>query len=393
MSDVLPFNPSVLHWARTRSGHRVEDAARRINTSTERLVEWEDPEGKKRPTVKQARKLAEIYGRPFLEFFSKDIPEVPEVTLAPDFRFHRIPPSDTETKSLEQLHRWAEEQRLNALDLLDLLGDDPPRLPEELYATIDDDVEEVAHRVRDVAEFTIDDQILLKAAERRILPDMLRTVFTRLGVLVLRHNGLHKVRTRGICLYAEPLPIMIYGKEAPGAQAFTLAHEFAHVLIQKSAMSGPVRFGQAVTEGKRVEGWCNRFAAAFLIPKETVSDYFKKPRSPLDSLDDIFLSDLAEKFAVSRHAMLIRLVTLGYVERAFYWRVKRPQFINEEENYEAPPARPRYYGSRYQNSLGSFYTGLVLEAWQTGLISGHNAAEFMGIKNLRHLDDIRRNTQ
>ena len=87
--------------------------------------------------------------------------------------------------------------------------------------------------------------------------------------------------------------------------------------------------------------------------------------------------------------MLVRLVSLGYVAPAYYWEVKRPQFLQEEAEYVAPPMRAAYYGSRYKNSLGNFYTGLVLEAWGTGAISGHNAAEFLGIKNIRHLSDIR----
>lgn len=390
MSNALPFNPYVLHWARTRSGLPIEDAARRVNTSVKRLAEWEDPEGQRRPTIKQARKLAAIYGRPFLEFFAKKLPEVPDVYLAPDFRFHRVPPSDIEIKAIEKVHRWAEEQRLNALDLLDMLGEARPEFPDQLHATVGDNVEDVALKVRDLADFPVEEQTRLKVADRRLLPDMLRNVFTRFGVLVLKESGLQKARTRGICLFAEPLPIIIFGKEAPGAQAFTLAHEFAHVIIQKSAISGPVRFGQTVTEGKRVEGWCNCFASAFLTPEKAISELIKRPDVPLERLDDGTLSDLAGRFAVSRHAMLIRLVNLGYVEREFYWRTKRPQFVQEEENYESPPMQPPYYGSRYKNSRGNFYTGLVLEAWETGLISGHNAAEFMGIKNLRHLDDIRR---
>jgi hypothetical protein len=35
------------------------------------------------------------------------------------------------------------------------------------------------------------------------------------------------------------------------------------------------------------------------------------------------------------------------------------------------------------------YTGLVLEAWSSGIITNHNAAEFMGIKNIAHLEEIR----
>lgn len=108
----------------------------------------------------------------------------------------------------------------------------------------------------------------------------------------------------------------------------------------------------------------------------------------MDAIDDDHLGQLSNRYAVSRHAMLIRLVNLGYVKPTYYWFTKRPQFLREEEDFE-PRGRPPYYGSRYRSSRGDFYTGLVLEAWTSGRITNHNAAEFMGIKNLSHLNDIR----
>ena len=89
---------------------------------------------------------------------------------------------------------------------------------------------------------------------------------------------------------------------------------------------------------------------------------------------------------MSAHAMLLRLIDLGYVAAAFYWNVKRAQFLAAEEGFKGG-GRPRYYGTRYRNARGDFYTSLVLEAWGAHRISNHNAAEFMGIKNLRHLED------
>lgn len=97
---------------------------------------------------------------------------------------------------------------------------------------------------------------------------------------------------------------------------------------------------------------------------------------------------MASAFCVSRHAALVRLIELGYVSERFYWETKRAQFI-EQENAFKGGGRAEYYGSRYRSSRGDLYTGLVLEAWSNGIITNHNAAEFMGIKNLAHLDDIR----
>lgn len=391
MAAVLPYNPRVFRWARERSGLPIEEAARRINTNVERVADWESPDAKRRPTVKQARRLAAVYGRPFLEFFAKEVPGIPKVDLVPDFRFHHTPPNQIEIAALEGVQQWAEEQRLNALDLIEMLGEKPPEFPRQLYASLDDGVEESANNAREALGFPIKAQFQLKAAERRQLPDMLRAVFTSCGVLVLKQSGIQRARTRGICLFADPLPVIVYGNEAPGAQAFTLVHEFAHVILQRSAISAGPRFGRAGNEGKKVEGWCNRFAASFLVPAESLTQFLRKPDRPLDQFDDQALSDLAARYAISRHAMLIRLINLGYVNREFYWHTKRPQFLKEEQEYKASFMRSPYYGSRYKNSRGAFYTGLVLEAWESGLISGHNAAEFMGIKNLQHLDDIRRN--
>jgi Zn-dependent peptidase ImmA (M78 family) len=391
MSQALPFNPDVLRWARTRSRLPIEAAAKRVNTSAERVREWEDPEGLKRPTLRQARMLAALYGRPFLEFFAKAVPEVPKVELAPDFRFHRTPPTEIESAALDEIHRWAEEQRLNALGLLEILNEKPPAFPEKLRASLQNKPEEVAKNAREQIGFSIESQLRLKAAEREDFPDIIRKIFSDIGVLVLKQSDLKKARTRGVCLYAKPLPVIIFGNEASSAQAFTLAHELAHVILKESALSIGRRFKSENSEGKRIENWCNAFSAAFLIPKDALAKIVAKPASPAASFDDADLSEVADRFSVSRHALLIRLIDLGYVRSSYYWDVKRFEFIQEEKEYEFPQMRPPYYGSRYKNRLGNYYTTLVLEAWENNLISGHNAAEFMGIKNLRHLDDIRKN--
>ena len=86
--------------------------------------------------------------------------------------------------------------------------------------------------------------------------------------------------------------------------------------------------------------------------------------------------------------MLIRLVHLGYVNEKYYWHVKKPQFDDEERSYKSF-GRPSYYGTRYKNAVGDLYTGLVMEAWASGYITNHNAAEYMEMKNLKHLYDIR----
>lgn len=384
----LPFNRHVLTWARKRRGLSLEDAAKAASVKADRIVQWES--GDRAPTVRQGRMLAKLYDRPFLEFFAKTRPEVPEVELVPDYRFHRDPPSVQEHIALEEIQRWAEEQRANALSLFNDLGETPPKLPEGLRFTVKDSPSKAASFARASVGFTVDDQIMLKSSHRYKLPGIIRERIEASGVLVLKQSGIQHLRTRGVCLFAEPLPVVIFGNESSGAQAFTLAHEFGHVALGESGISGAPRFGKNSQEKMSIENWCNRFAAAFLVPKDVLSEVLPLPSNPMERIDDELLSGIANRFAISRHAMLIRLVQLRYVSKKYYWGVMRPRFLNEEGNYKSF-GRPKYYGTRYVNSRGRMYTGLVLEAWGRGGISAHNAAEYMGISNLQHLQDIRQN--
>ena len=384
----LPFNPDVLVWARKRCGLNLEDVAEKVNITTERLSKWEV--GESVPTARQGRMLANLYDRPFLEFFFSSRPEVPETKLVPDFRFFAKGPSELERRSLTGIQQWAEEQRLNALALIEEIGEQPPVFSDNLKFSVDENVDTAATIVREAIAFPIEEQTDLPSSRKAQLPNILREKIEGMGVLVLKQSGLTKLRARGICLFAKPLPVIVFGNEAASAQAFTIVHEFGHVLLGSSAISGGPRFGpDRLTGSKAIESWCNRFAASFLAPAVALEILEARPDRPLQQFDLPRLQFLAKRFAISRHAMLIRLVNLGYVEPSFYWRKMRPLFLAQEADFQGF-GRSAYYGKRYVNSRGLFYTGLVLEAWGAGRISGHNAAEYMGIKNLSHLQDIRK---
>ena len=384
----LPVNPVIVAWARKRCALSLEEVAAKLHLDPERIANWEN--GDRQPTVRQARELARIYDFPFLEFFSKKIPPLPKPTSIPDFR------SITERKSaraqflLEEVQVWAEENRLNALDLLDLIGDEPPAFSKQLRAKLSDDYEAVAQYVRKILKFDVAEQFALKSSERIKLPSIIRAKFEAAGALVLRMGRLHELGVRGICIFNEVLPTIVFSSsESPGAQSFTLAHEFAHIILQQSGISGQPRLGGRT--GKReIETWCNKFAAAFLMPKEVVIERAKDLPKNADHISNLVLNNLAAAFCVSRHAMMIRLVTLGFVKAQYYWRIKRPEFLKEEAEYEGF-GKTKYYGQRYRSSRGDYYTGLVIEAWNLRRITNHNAAEFMGINNLSHMNDIRAN--
>jgi Zn-dependent peptidase ImmA (M78 family)/transcriptional regulator with XRE-family HTH domain len=381
---LIPINPDILVWARDRVRLSQVAAADAAGVRLDQIQQWE--RGPKTPTVKQARKLADVYERPFLEFFSAERPDLSAPELVPDFRMHRDAEEPTEQYELILIQSEAEEIRLNAIDLYEVVGEPQPALPTAIYATLEDDPEAIAARARAILKLSVEQQVTLKAKDRDGFVSIIRKAFEDAGILVTKNSGLAHFGARGMCFYADILPIIVFSNEAPSAQAFTLAHELAHIVLKQSAISGPP--GSAPAASKRIEDWCDAFAAAFLIPKEALEMLLKKPGTPALTIPDQVTASLAKRFAISEHAMLVRLVNLGYVRANYYWSVKRPQFLAREAQFKSG-GRSKYYGSRFRTSRGDLYTGLVLEAWSNGAITNHTASQLMGIKNIAHLDAIR----
>ena len=386
--ERAPFNSDVLRWARERVRLSPETAARGAGVTLDHIQKWEAGSGA--PTIKQGRKLADFYDVPFLELLSKERPKIKELQLVPDFRMHRDAEAPTEQYELLLIQSEAEETRLNALDLYEVLGMKPPVLPDEFYSALGKNAEEAATSVRDILRLPMDEQFSRKGNDKAKFVGAFRNYLERAGIITMKNSGLAAFGARGMCFFATPLPVIIFSKEAPTAQAFTLAHELGHVVLRESGISGPIGSAPDKTRAKQIEDWCNAFAGAFLMPLDEVEGVLQEPvpDRPENGIDDGRIATVANAFCVSRHAALIRLVNLGYVTARFYWEVKRAQFIEQEKAFKGG-GRPEYYGSRYRSSRGDLYTGLVLEAWSNGMITNHNAAEFMGIKNLAHLDDIR----
>jgi transcriptional regulator with XRE-family HTH domain len=138
----IPFNREVLKWARERVKLSTESAAKGAGVTVDHIEKWE--KGDSSPTVRQGRKLASVYDVPFMELLSKDKPKIKELELVPDFRMHSGAEAPTELHELLMIQAEAEETRLNALDLYDMLGLEPPVLSDEFFSAVGKDSEAAA---------------------------------------------------------------------------------------------------------------------------------------------------------------------------------------------------------------------------------------------------------
>ena len=142
-----------------------------------------------------------------------------------------------------------------------------PHSPDGIYSSVRKDADAAAANTRQLLHFDIGEQTALKSSQRHYLPNILRRKFEASGVLTFRRTELQSLGVRGICIYADPLPVVIFGKESSAAQSFTLSHELGHVVLRESGISGPVR-----RKSSEVEKWCDQFAASFLMPLSAIRE-------------------------------------------------------------------------------------------------------------------------
>ena len=72
---IQGINPTIVKWARERSGYTLEDVATSLNKDVETISDWES--GEQAPTYVQLETLAGKYKRPIAIFFFPEPPQEP----------------------------------------------------------------------------------------------------------------------------------------------------------------------------------------------------------------------------------------------------------------------------------------------------------------------------
>jgi len=137
----------------------------------------------------------------------------------------------------------------------------------------------------------------------------LRMAIEAKDVLVFIVPRLPLEEMRGTAIAADELPvILINGRDRSGGRIFTLLHEFCHLVLNQSGVSGQDG-DQNGAPNPSVERYCNAVAAATLMPKDwLLSEPFVSQKGSTKTWDDDELEALALRFGVSREALLRRLL-------------------------------------------------------------------------------------
>lgn len=382
------INPAVLVWARKSASYQTATAAAKLGIEEDVLLTWE--KGDDQPSIPQLRKLADLYKRPLAVMY---LPEPPLAFQAlHDFR--RLPDTGVRgySPSLAYEVRLAHERRQLALDLLAEDGDEPPKFT--LTTTITTPVETAGAAVRKA--LGVDYNTQANWRDTRVAFHAWRAGIEELGILAFQASRIDSDEASGFAFYGTTLPFVVVNrKDVWGRRVFSLLHELAHLMLHQSGVSDLEAEGHRPPGDQRVEVFCNQVAAAALMPKERfLSEAILQGTGdgPREWPDDTIRA-LAATYAVSREAVVRRLLTFGRTTEEFYGR-KRREYARE---FEAKKQRdkeklgdkgiPRNMPRETVADAGRPLVRMLLSHYHADRLSLAELSGFLGVK-ARHVPGI-----
>ncbi len=265
---------------------------------------------------------------------------------------------------------------------LEANGEALPRF--HLRASLDDDPEALAERVRRALKVELDSQF--EWADARTAFNAWRSAIEALGVLVLQMIRVEPREARGFSIAERPLPAVVANNADPvAARSFTIVHEFVHVAVREGGICDLANRGH-------VEPFCNRVAGAVLVPaRSLVAEEVVCEHGAHVEWQDVELQHLARRYRVSREVVLRRLLILGRTDDSFYRR-KRQELLHEYERRVAERRTPAWGPSPATTAVvraGHYFSRLVLSSYSRGGITASDVAAYLGVR-MKHVPSIER---
>ena len=379
MSVRVEVQPSVLVWARVRSG--IDDEI--WVTRFPRYEAW--LEGETAPTLKQLEDFARKTHTP-IGFLFLDEPPVEKVPI-PDFRTvgdRLVGASEVVSADLldviyvcERRQEWyRDHQLLNGEAPLDFVATALPT------SAVDD----IAGHMRTLLDWKAESRSNCRTTDAALT--WLREHAEAAGVLVSisgivgsdTRRKLDPQEFRGFAL-VDPYASLVFvnGADSKAAQVFTLVHELAHLWLGQTALSD---LDPRSTRSNVVERWCNQVAAELLVPAGEF-------RSAFDPNGDLRaqLQPLAERFRVSTQVILGRAREAG----ALTWDEYLAELDVERARVAALMAA-RGGGGNYYNTkpvqIGKRFARALLASTLEGRTSYTEAFRMLGLKKAATFDEL-----
>lgn len=368
---ISGIQPSILRWARQSIGLSLLDVAHAMKKPASAIEAWE--EGLDAPTYPQLEKLAyQIYKRPLAVFF---LPSPPEETL-PQWEFRTLPDADMQTLARDTyLHiRRAHAYQIGLQELYD--GHNPAEryIWKAITLSKSQDVAVQAEAIREYLSISLDQQTAWKSDEQALKE--WRKAIESCGIFIFKAAFKQK-DISGFCLMDEHLPVVYLNNSTTKTrQIFSLLHELAHLLLSMNGLSkfDTSYIDQLPKREKETERFCNAIAVEVLIPGRDFAAQAKHFPTNVERANEVQFSGLANRYGVSREAILRRFLDLGRVSKAFY---------ESKAKFWAAQKQQSPGGNWYLNQgayISDRFAKEVVSRHYRHQISLEHAADLLGIK-------------
>lgn len=364
---AIPIKGAVLKWAREYRGLDLRAAADQLGISVEDLIAYEGEE--RAPTLTAFENFAAQYRLPQATLFLATPPTTPA-----DPQDYRTLSGLDPKKSFDFRIALSNVRTLLFYSERAALEDEEFVRPAIRQIGFDADPDEEGEKERRRFAVSVEDQLSWRSTHA--FRNWRRALEAK-GVLVFGQK-FPMSDCRGFSLFETPnSPCVVFNKteHVEVARAFTLWHEYAHLMLRRPGICD---------ENPRspIEAFCNRFAAAFLMPREAVRAVLPVwPNEPVD-WPDANIKRGAQRLKVSQRAFALRLEEVGLApagfNKRFSWPVRKPRVGGGGGNYLATRL----------SEIGGAFVRRVFDALDRGAIDSVEAVEALALSE-EHFDAAR----
>lgn len=345
----IQIEPKILRSLRESSGYSIEDIAKKIKMAPHEL---EKAESTQLPlTLMQIKKLADIYHRPLASFFTDKPPRIPVV---PDHRINRDKRLTPEVFLAERRAYYLVSKILEISDKRSKI----PNYPESLNAI------ELSREFRNYLNIE-----LIKYKKPTEFLSYYKEVIERNLLVLIIEYPIKAEDVRAFSIFSDLSVIVLNEDDHPKIKLFSLFHEICHLLKKTSGICSI----EMDEQNQGIESFCNLFSAEFLVPAEDI----RKELSNL-VIDSESISRLSDIYGVSKQVVMLRLLSLGYIDLPTYRKFK--------EGYEEKLIKGRGGFRRknwvkiFLNRVGNLTIQEVTNAYKKGDITFYEASNILNLK-------------
>jgi Zn-dependent peptidase ImmA (M78 family) len=361
----VAYNPNILADVLRARSLTKEQLSQRLGMNASELA----TELKRAPEPRQdiLNRVARELALPTFVFFMERAPQLHD-TL-PDFRLSNPNPRARSREAIrsidfaEGIQKAVEDGKLPGVQKLPVLT-----------ATSNAEIDALAAEARSFFDITLEDQ--LHAKDAREFYVICRRKIEEKGIFVF-HDSFPSEDGNGFCLAHRLYPIIVVNtkEQTRGRRLFTLIHELAHVLMNKSGVSDPFIRANAV------ERICNRFAGAFLVPKNYIPSLLGTAKPAADpGYDEVRWA--SRRLKISQEATALRLEQLGVYRAGSYEKWKalvqnaNPDYSEKSGGASGPPPQEKVKLAKYGFQFARAFEALLSD----GRLSEINLFRTTGLK-------------